>query len=124
MRVQYVEQVMRGLSSQVERLDPAEAFVSLGGERRKAMADQITTASKRRLLGALGRDDLDAITRRALATRALTGARKCSMPLAAIRLAGRNGRHGRWPIWPDSRTARHIHPRSRNNASSTPDAAY
>jgi len=52
--VQYVEQVMRGLSSQVERLYPAEAFVSLGGERRKAMADQITTASKRRLLGALG----------------------------------------------------------------------
>jgi len=54
------------LSSQVERLYPAEAFVSLGGERRKAMADQITTASKRRLqrlLGALGKDDLDAVTR-------------------------------------------------------------
>jgi len=54
------------LSSQVERLYPAEAFVSLGGERRKAMADQITTASKRHLqhlLGALGKDDLDAVTR-------------------------------------------------------------
>jgi len=54
------------LSSQVERLYPAEAFVSLGGARRKAMADQITTASKRRLqrlLGALGKDDLDAVTR-------------------------------------------------------------
>jgi len=54
------------LSSQVERLYPAEAFVSLGGERRKAMADQITTASKRRLqrlLRALGKDDLDAVTR-------------------------------------------------------------
>jgi len=54
------------LSSQVERLYPAEAFVSLGGERRKAMADQITTASKhrlQRLLGALGKDDLDAVTR-------------------------------------------------------------
>lgn len=54
------------LSSQVERLYPAEAFVSLGGERRKAMADQITTASKRRLqrlLGALGKDDLDVVTR-------------------------------------------------------------
>jgi len=54
------------LSSQIERLYPAEAFVSLGGERRKAMADQITTASKRRLqrlLGALGKDDLDAVTR-------------------------------------------------------------
>jgi mRNA interferase MazF len=54
------------LSSQVERLYPAEAFVSLAGARRKAMADQITTASKRRLqrlLGALGKDDLDAVTR-------------------------------------------------------------
>jgi len=54
------------LSSQVERLYPAEAFVSLGGERRKAMADQITTASKRRLQrlsGALGKDDLDAVMR-------------------------------------------------------------
>ena len=53
-------------SSQVERLYPAEAFVSLVGERRKAMADQITTASKRRqrrLLGALEKDDLDAVTR-------------------------------------------------------------
>ena len=54
------------LSSQVERLYPAEAFVSLGGERRKAMADQITTASKRRLqrlMGALGKDDIDAVAR-------------------------------------------------------------
>jgi len=54
------------LSSQVERLYPAEAFVLLVGERRKAMADQITTASKRRLqrlLRALGKDDLDAVTR-------------------------------------------------------------
>lgn len=54
------------ISSQVERLYPAEAYVSLGGERRKAMADQITTASKRRLqrsLGMLARDDLDAVVR-------------------------------------------------------------
>ena len=54
------------ISSQVERLYPAEAYVSLGGERRKAMADQITTASKRRLqrlLGTLANDDLDAVAR-------------------------------------------------------------
>jgi len=54
------------ISSQVERLYPAEAYVSLGGTRRKAMADQITTASKRRLqriLGMLARDDLDAVVR-------------------------------------------------------------
>jgi mRNA interferase MazF len=54
------------ISSQVARLYPAEAYVSLNGERRKAMGDQITTTSKRRLqrrLGALGKDDLDAVIR-------------------------------------------------------------
>ena len=54
------------VSSQVGRLYPAEATVSLNGERRKAMADQITTASKRRLLrplGALSRDDITAVAR-------------------------------------------------------------
>ncbi len=54
------------ISSQTERLYPTEAYVSLGGERRKTMADQITTASKRRLqrlLGTLVKDDLDAVAR-------------------------------------------------------------
>ncbi len=54
------------VSSQVGRLYPAEATITLNGERRKAMADQITTASKRRLqrqLGVLGKDDLDAVGR-------------------------------------------------------------
>jgi mRNA interferase MazF len=54
------------ISSQVARLYPAEAYVSLNGERRKAMGDQITTTSKRRLqrrLGALGKEDLDAVGR-------------------------------------------------------------
>ena len=54
------------ISSQVARLYPAEAYVTLGGERRKAMADQIITISKRRLLrsiGTLGKDDLDDVGR-------------------------------------------------------------
>jgi mRNA interferase MazF len=54
------------ISSQTERLYPAEAYVSIDGNRRKAMADQITTASKRRLLrrlGVLGKDDLEAVGR-------------------------------------------------------------
>ncbi|MEA2775955.1 MAG: mRNA interferase MazF [Acetobacteraceae bacterium] len=54
------------ISSQVDRLYPAEAYVQLDGNRRKAMADQISTASKRRLLrrlGALGKEDLDAVAR-------------------------------------------------------------
>jgi mRNA interferase MazF len=54
------------MSSQVDRLYPAEAYVSVGGNRRKAMADQITTASKRRLLrrvGVLETQDLTAVAR-------------------------------------------------------------
>jgi len=54
------------VSSQVDRLYPAEAAITLNGTPRKAMADQITTASKRRLhrlLGRLGKDDVDAVSR-------------------------------------------------------------
>ena len=54
------------LSSQIDRLYPAEAYVSLGGSRRKAMADQVTTVSKLRLLrrlGALTRDDMASVER-------------------------------------------------------------
>ena len=54
------------ISSRVERLYPAEALVALNGEARKAMADQIATASKRRLLrrlGSLAADDLAAVAR-------------------------------------------------------------
>ena len=42
------------LTSNVERLYPSEAYVSVQGERRKAMADQITTVSKVRLSSRLG----------------------------------------------------------------------
>jgi mRNA interferase MazF len=54
------------VSSQVGRLYPAEATITVNGESRKAMADQITTASKHRLqrrLGVLGKDDLEAVGR-------------------------------------------------------------
>jgi mRNA interferase MazF len=39
------------LTSNVDRLYPGEAYVALNGERRKAAADQIATASKQRLRG-------------------------------------------------------------------------
>ena len=42
------------LSSRTSKLYPGEAFVSLHGEQRKAMADQLTTASKQRLRSKLG----------------------------------------------------------------------
>jgi mRNA interferase MazF len=43
------------LTSRTDRLYPGEAYVMLEGRRRKAMADQITTASKLRLRGQIGR---------------------------------------------------------------------
>ncbi len=43
------------LTSRVDRLYPAEAYVTVDGERRKAMADQIATVSTLRLRGRLGR---------------------------------------------------------------------
>lgn len=45
------------LTSNVGRLYPSEAYVSLGGGQRKAMADQLTTASKLRLQQRIGRLD-------------------------------------------------------------------
>jgi mRNA interferase MazF len=52
------------LTSQVAKLYPGEAFVTLNGEKRKAMADQIMTASRQRLrnkLGSLSRADMAAV---------------------------------------------------------------
>jgi mRNA interferase MazF len=49
------------LTSNTERSYPGEAFVSLNGEKRKAMADQLTTVSKQRLgsrVGVLGSEDI------------------------------------------------------------------
>ncbi len=42
------------LTGNVERLYPAEAYVSVNGVRNKAMADQLTTASKQRLRNKIG----------------------------------------------------------------------
>jgi len=42
------------LSSQIGRVYPGEALIELNGETRKAMADQLTTASKQRFRSRLG----------------------------------------------------------------------
>ncbi len=42
------------LTSQTAKLYPGEALVTVNGEQRKAMADQLTTASKKRLRSKLG----------------------------------------------------------------------
>jgi mRNA interferase MazF len=52
------------ITSNTDRLYPGEAFVSLNGEKRKAMADQLTTASKQRFgrkIGTLSKDDMGKI---------------------------------------------------------------
>jgi mRNA interferase MazF len=54
------------ITSNVDRLYPGEALIALNGERRKAMTDQIATASKLRLrgrVGALSPLDLAAVER-------------------------------------------------------------
>ena len=54
------------ITSNVARLYPSEAYVTLNGEQRKAMADQLTTVSKTRLgerVGELSSSDLEGIGR-------------------------------------------------------------
>jgi len=54
------------LTSNVSRLYPSEAFVKLQGHKRKALADQLTTVSKLRLLekaGKLRPDELKDVER-------------------------------------------------------------
>ncbi|MGA2808527.1 MAG: type II toxin-antitoxin system PemK/MazF family toxin [Terracidiphilus sp.] len=52
------------ITSNTERLYPGEAYVSLNNEKRKAMADQLTTVSKLRLstkIGTLSKTDLNKV---------------------------------------------------------------
>jgi mRNA interferase MazF len=54
------------LTSSTGRVYPSEAVVSIGGQKSKAMADQLTTASKERIksrLGTLSRADMQAVDR-------------------------------------------------------------
>ena len=48
-RVQFVP-----ITSNVDRLYPSEAYITLNGEEHKALADQITTVSKARLKNQIG----------------------------------------------------------------------
>ncbi len=57
------------ITSQIARVYPGEALVTLNGDQRKAMTDQITTASKLRLknrLGLLSRSDITTVENAAL----------------------------------------------------------
>jgi mRNA interferase MazF len=52
------------LTTSVDRLYPSEAYVTVRGKKNKAMADQLTTVSKIRLLnraGGLSKSDLQGV---------------------------------------------------------------
>ena len=52
------------ITSNTDRLYPGEALVNLNGEKRKAMADHLTTASKQRFgrkIGALSKEDMNRV---------------------------------------------------------------
>ena len=54
------------LTSKIDRLYVAEAYVNLQNQRSKAMADQITTVAKQRLrnkIGALSGEDMAGVER-------------------------------------------------------------
>jgi mRNA interferase MazF len=54
------------MTSNVSRLYPSEAYVTVAGERSKAMADQLVTVSKARLrerIGRIGTDEIEAVGR-------------------------------------------------------------
>ena len=64
------------LTSNVDRLYPSEAYVTVRGQKRKAMADQLTTVSKLRLTGRVGQlssPDLLGVERAILVQLALEG---------------------------------------------------
>ncbi len=42
------------LTSSIEKLYPSEAYVKIKGQKNKAMADQLTTVSKKRLINHIG----------------------------------------------------------------------
>lgn len=54
------------LPSRIQRIYPSEAVVDVGGQRSKAMADQVTTAAKSRLIRSMGKlspEDMAAVDR-------------------------------------------------------------
>ena len=54
------------LTGSIDRLYPSEAYVTFQGKRSKAMADQLTTVSKKRLVtkaGTLSSSDMQSLAR-------------------------------------------------------------
>ena len=54
------------LTSSVEKLYPSESYITFRGKKAKAMADQLTTVSKKRLIdqaGTVSKSDLEGVKR-------------------------------------------------------------
>ncbi len=54
------------ITSNIDKLYPSEAYITLNGEQRKAMADQLATVSKERFrskLGQIAKSDMSAVER-------------------------------------------------------------
>lgn len=54
------------LTGSTDKLYPSEAYVTFGGRQCKAMTDQLTTVSKKRLInkaGSLSSQDMEAVAR-------------------------------------------------------------
>lgn len=52
-------------TSNIDKLYPSEAYVTFRGKKAKAMADQITTVSKKRLInsaGSVSRSEMEAVS--------------------------------------------------------------
>ena len=64
------------ITGNVDRLYPSEAFVTIKGKQNKAMADQLTTVSKMRLInqiGKLSRNDMRQVERAVKVQLGLSG---------------------------------------------------
>lgn len=51
------------ITSNIDHLYPSEAYITLNGQQRKAMADQLATVSKERLSSKLGTVDKEDISK-------------------------------------------------------------
>jgi len=59
------------LTSSVGKLYPSEAYITLRGKKAKAMADQLTTVSKKRLInqaGSVSKTELESLERAIITT--------------------------------------------------------
>ena len=61
------------ITSNISRIYPSEAFVTLQGKQGKAMADQLTTVSKQRMINKIGNLTQEEMTAVELAIRVQLG---------------------------------------------------